>query len=129
MTDRGIPVITVVDNPVFETDPNKCLRTRDQAECSGARADVLLEDDPLRDAAEGAEDVTLLDFTDVFCDEDTCKTVIGGANVYRDQDHLTVTFVDTLAPQYTQAMKDAGAQVVRRRCARRGTSGPSRGRA
>ncbi|WP_426182913.1 acyltransferase family protein [Microbacterium sp. TWP3-1-2b2] len=109
MTERGIPVITVVDNPVFETDPNKCLRTRDQAECSGARADVLLEDDPLRDAAEGVEGVTLLDFTDVFCDEDTCKTVIGGANVYRDQDHLTVTFVDTLAPQYTQALKDAMA--------------------
>ena len=27
MLDRGIPVITVVDNPVWETDPNKCLRT------------------------------------------------------------------------------------------------------
>src|SRR5690606_30775450 len=31
-TDRGIPVVTVVDNPTWETDPNKCLRTRDAAE-------------------------------------------------------------------------------------------------
>ena len=39
--------------------------------------------------------VTLLDFTDVFCGEETCAPVVGGANIYRDQDHLTVTFADT----------------------------------
>lgn len=107
MTERGVPVITVVDNPVWETDPNKCLRTRDQAECVGARSEVLADEDPLRAAAEGMDGVTLLDFTDVFCDDDTCFPVVGGANVYRDQDHLTVTFVDTLAPQYTRAIQDA----------------------
>ena len=51
MLDRGIPVITVVDNPVWETDPNKCLRTRDVGECDGVRSEVLVADDPLRDAA------------------------------------------------------------------------------
>ncbi|GAT73084.1 acyltransferase family protein [Microbacterium hydrocarbonoxydans] len=107
MTERGIPVVTVVDNPVWETDPNKCLRTRDQAECSGPRADLLVEEDPLREAAASADGVTLLDFTDVFCDDDTCYPVVGGADVYRDQDHLTVTFVDTLAPYYTAALKEA----------------------
>ncbi|WP_227530915.1 acyltransferase family protein [Microbacterium tenebrionis] len=107
MTDRGIPVVTVVDNPGWETDPNKCLRTRPQADCNGARSDVLVEHDPIRDAADGAEGVTLLDFTDVYCDDDTCFPVVGGANLYRDQDHLTVTFVDTLAPQYTAALKAA----------------------
>ena len=35
--DRGVPVITVVDNPVWETDPNKCLRTRAMSECDGPR--------------------------------------------------------------------------------------------
>jgi peptidoglycan/LPS O-acetylase OafA/YrhL len=112
MTERGIPVITVVDNPVWETDPNKCLRTRDAASCDGARDDVLVADDPLRAAAEGAEAVTLLDFTDVYCTEDSCSPVVGGANVYRDQDHLTVSFADTLAPQLTEAV--AGALAARR---------------
>ncbi|WP_125132078.1 acyltransferase family protein [Microbacterium sp. 10M-3C3] len=107
MTDRGVPVITVVDNPVWETDPNKCLRTRGADQCDGARADVLKEDDPLRAAAEGAPDVTLLDFTDVYCDADTCSPVIGGADVYRDQDHLTVSFVDSLAPQFEAAISAA----------------------
>ncbi len=107
MTDRGIPVITVVDNPVWETDPNKCLRTRAESSCVGARADVLVDADPVKDAAHGQPGVTLLDFTDVYCGADTCAPVVGGANIYRDQDHLTVTFVDTLAPQYTAAIADA----------------------
>ncbi|WP_424935652.1 MULTISPECIES: acyltransferase family protein [Bacteria] len=107
MTAKGTPVVTVVDNPVWETDPNKCLRTREAGSCDGAREDVLVAHDPVREAAAGQRGVTLLDFTDVFCDAETCRTVVGGANVYRDQDHLTVTFVDTLAPQYTSALKQA----------------------
>jgi peptidoglycan/LPS O-acetylase OafA/YrhL len=110
MTERGTPVVTVVDNPVWETDPNKCLRTRDASDCVGARSDVLVADDPLRAAAEGQDAVTLLDFTDVYCDEDVCAPVVGGANVYRDQDHLTVSFADTLAPQITSALQDAIAR-------------------
>ncbi|MFB8386623.1 acyltransferase family protein [Microbacterium sp. NPDC055910] len=105
--DRGIPVITVVDNPVWETDPNKCLRTRAQADCDGPRSELLVAEDPLREAASGIEGVTLLDFTDVFCDDARCWPVVGGANIYRDQDHLTVTFADTLAPAYTAAIEDA----------------------
>ncbi|TQJ32016.1 acyltransferase family protein [Microbacterium sp. SLBN-146] len=105
--DRGIPVITVVDNPVWETDPNKCLRTRAQSECDAPRSDVLVTDDPLRAAASGVEGVTLLDFTDVYCDDEVCWPVVGGANIYRDQDHLTVTFADTLAPWYADAIESA----------------------
>jgi len=107
MTDRGIPVISLVDNPSWETDPNKCLRTRDASECASPRAERLTENDPIRDAAQDASGVTLLDFTDVYCDAETCFPVIGGADVYRDQDHLTVTFADTLAPQFTAAVRDA----------------------
>ena len=107
MTDAGVPVVTVVDNPVWETDPNKCLRTRDAADCDGARADVLVADDPLRGAADGAAGVTLLDFTEVYCGAEMCAPVVGGANVYRDQDHLTVTFADSLTPQYAAALRAA----------------------
>jgi peptidoglycan/LPS O-acetylase OafA/YrhL len=107
MTSRGIPVITVVDNPVWETDPNKCLRTHPEDECTGARSDLLTTDDPVKDAAAGQPGVTLLDFTKVYCSTTTCFPVVGGANLYRDQDHLTVTFVNTLEPWYTDAVKKA----------------------
>lgn len=107
MLDRGIPVITVVDNPVWETDPNKCLRTHPMAACAGDRSTVLVANDPLRDAASGLDRATLLDFTDVYCGADVCRPVVGGANIYRDQDHLTVTFTDTLKPWYTEAIQKA----------------------
>ncbi|MGO2747274.1 acyltransferase family protein [Microbacterium sp.] len=112
MTDRGIPVVTIVDNPGWETDPNKCLRSRDASECSSPRAERLPANDPIRDAAEGAAGVTLLDFTDVYCDDETCFPVVGGANIYRDQDHLTVTFANTLTPQFTAALEAAIADGV-----------------
>ena len=105
--DRGIPVVTVVDNPVWETDPNKCLRTRAMSECDGVRRDLLVPDDPLREAASDQPGVTLIDLTDVFCGAASCSPVVGGANVYRDQDHLTVSFADTLAPQYGDALRAA----------------------
>ncbi|WP_409047028.1 acyltransferase family protein [Microbacterium sp. HA-8] len=107
MLDAGIPIVTVVDNPVWENDPNKCLRTRGVAACDGPRDALLGDQDALRDAADGLDGVTVLDFTDVFCDDTTCFPVIGGANVYRDEDHLTVSFVDSLAPQYEVALRSA----------------------
>jgi peptidoglycan/LPS O-acetylase OafA/YrhL len=106
-TDRGAHVITVVDNPVYETDPNKCLRTHPESACNGARSDVLISSDPLKDAARGVPGVTLLDFTKVYCSSTTCFPVVGGADLYRDQDHLTVTFLNSLAPQYAAAIKAA----------------------
>nr|WP_253941391.1 acyltransferase family protein [Microbacterium sp. SYP-A9085] len=104
---RGTKIITVVDNPVWETDPNKCLRTRAQSDCVRPRAEALAADDALAAAAKGVEGVTLLDFTNAYCDDTTCFPVVGGANLFRDQDHLTVTWVNTLEPWYTAAIKDA----------------------
>ncbi|MEY2848906.1 MAG: hypothetical protein RI885_1571 [Actinomycetota bacterium] len=108
---QGAPVITIVDNPDLDDDPNKCLRLNDAAECAVPRDDVLAERDPLALAAASAvtdgTDVTLLDFTDTFCDADDCAVVIGGANVYRDQDHLTVTFAGTMRPFIGEAIEAA----------------------
>ena len=98
----GTPIVTLVDNPSWETDPNKCLRISDASECSESRKDGLGQVDPLADAAKDLKasgaDVTLLDFSNTYCDAEDCFPVIGGANVYRDQDHLTRTFAFTLAP-------------------------------
>ncbi len=96
---QGAPVVTIVDNPDLVDDPNKCLRlTTDASTCAVPRADVLQKNDPLRRAAESGTNVTLVDLTDTYCDARVCHVVIGGANVYRDKDHLTVTFAGTIGP-------------------------------
>jgi hypothetical protein len=97
-------IVAIVDNPDFEEDPNKCLRNASAADCTEPRKDVLDRVDPL--ALAGAETgATVLDFSDKYCDETVCFSVIGGANVYRDQDHLTRTFALTLGPAIGAAIE------------------------
>lgn len=95
---KGAPIITMVDNPDLTSDPNKCLRLNSAADCTVARGEVLTKDDPLAMAARASSNVTLLDLTSTYCDQKRCFVVIGGANVYRDQDHLTVTWAGTVGP-------------------------------
>lgn len=105
----GTPIVTIVDNPSWEEDPNKCLRTSGSAaDCSESAKSGLAGNDAQAVAAKSlaaaGENVTLLDFTSTFCTDDECAAVIGGANVYRDQDHLTRTFAFTLMPFIGQAV-------------------------
>jgi peptidoglycan/LPS O-acetylase OafA/YrhL len=93
---KGAHIVALADNPDFLSDPNKCLRLNSPKDCTEPRKDVLAATDPIAVAA-AASGVSLLDFTNKYCDEKTCFSVVGGANVYRDKDHLTVTWTRTLS--------------------------------
>jgi peptidoglycan/LPS O-acetylase OafA/YrhL len=92
---KGAPIVTLVDNPNFLSDPNKCLRLSSAKNCTEPRSAVLNKTDPIGIAA-AASGASLLDFTDKYCDAKECFSVVGGANVYRDRDHLTVTWTLTM---------------------------------
>jgi peptidoglycan/LPS O-acetylase OafA/YrhL len=92
---KGAPIVAMIDNPDFLTDPNKCLRLSSPGDCTEARVDVLPKVDPLAVAAKTANALPI-DLTSTYCSDTRCQSVIGGANVYRDQDHLTVTWTLTL---------------------------------
>ncbi|GGF30251.1 acyltransferase family protein [Subtercola lobariae] len=113
VTAKGTPVVTTVDNPAWTDDPNKCLRTSAESDCTEPRADGLVADPPVAIAAKASiaagEHVTLLDFSNTYCTATDCLAVIGGANVYRDQDHLTNTFATTLTPYLKAALVSAMA--------------------
>lgn len=66
--------------------------------------------DPLVLAAERSAHplVTVIDFTDQFCDAEKCYAVIGGIPAYYDADHLNLQYVRLLAPVIA-AHIDAGA--------------------
>jgi peptidoglycan/LPS O-acetylase OafA/YrhL len=97
---QGTPIVTIVDNPSWADDPGKCLRTEAESDCTEPRSEGLPAVDPIAVAAQQAkaqnQPVTLLDFSSTYCTDTTCSAVIGGANVYRDPDHLTRTFALTL---------------------------------
>jgi len=107
LEDRGIDVITVLDNPapsglpagggevyrcVTEVeDPSECAFDRELGvQKSGAVA--------LLAAAERVKGVDVVDMTDAICGERECPPIIGDVLVYRQGSHLTNTYVKTLEP-------------------------------
>lgn len=97
LVDRGVGVIAIRDNPWFPFLPPECVEQNgpDSDECSVERDEVLGVDElsPVLDS----ELFATIDLSDAFCEEDLCRAVVGNVLAYRDTNHLTATFSDTLA--------------------------------
>ncbi len=97
----GTPVIALVDNPQTQKGNQECIDrfgTTDPDRCATPRGDGFRKFDGSAEAVARVPRASLVDMTDFYCDRTVCPSVIGGVNVYRDQTHLTDTYVTTLAP-------------------------------
>jgi peptidoglycan/LPS O-acetylase OafA/YrhL len=100
LTEAGIPVLVVRDNPRPGVDVPSCMvmNRESPGRCSWMREQVLdRHEDPLVEASQ-MTDVHLLDLSHFFCNGQECPAVIGNVLVYRDGDHLTASFAKSLAP-------------------------------
>lgn len=120
ITDLGVPVIALRDNPRYTTSPSTCVaseRNLDQGvnSCAVERRTVLaegtladlfppeLQQDPL---------VIPMDLSDLFCPNDVCLPAIGGVLVYLDNSHPTREYVETMAPQFDERFMAAFRQAL-----------------
>ncbi len=112
----GVTIVAVRDNPtpmLARKDLQDCISRVDVSQindlCSLDRRKAL---DSRFDAYKAAADQTpgaaFIDMSRFFCGPTTCPVVIGGVDVYRDSNHVTVTFQKSLAPYYAKALKDLG---------------------
>jgi peptidoglycan/LPS O-acetylase OafA/YrhL len=109
LDDAGIAVITVRDNPRFEWFVPDCMADAVSPEaCGRPRAEQLAEVSPVTTAPRVPADVVHLDLSDSICGPDRCDAVVGNVLVYRDDDHLTNTYVRTLTPVIGRQLR-AGA--------------------
>ncbi|MEJ5919593.1 acyltransferase family protein [Corynebacterium sp. H78] len=125
VSDRGIRVIGIRDNPwPFDTDghrfaPTSCMEDdnttqkmpitdADRASKHGGNAPTKCDiprkrafptENESKEVLESLPDAISVDFTDVFCDDNRCPAVIGNVYVYRDNNHVSVTFAKTLATE------------------------------
>ena len=93
--------------------------------CDARRASAL-DTDAVRAeqmAADGLGDVRLLDLSDEFCDATICPAKLGGRIVYRDTNHLSVTFSLTMAPVLVQQALAPGPAATSRDWSRRVSRG------
>ncbi|GAA3568549.1 acyltransferase family protein [Amycolatopsis ultiminotia] len=109
MDQAGIPVVALRDNPRFAFNMAACVAQRSPQDpaCTLPRASVLPPAPTYQTAKGVPPNVSFLDFTDYFCTGDSCPAVVGNVLVYMDDNHLTATFLTTLAPVVGKEMTDA----------------------
>ncbi|MFI5593148.1 acyltransferase family protein [Amycolatopsis sp. NPDC051758] len=105
----GIPVVAVRDNPRFGFSPSACVEAKGikSPDCSLPRAQLLAPAPPYEKAADVPSNVSFLDFSDYFCGRTVCRPVVGNVLVYLDGNHVTASFMTTLAPIVDKAMTAA----------------------
>jgi len=104
LTTKGINVVVMRDNPIFGYDVPTCVARSIRhswypgGSCGMPRETVLRPAifDAELGAAQGLRGVQFVDMSDQYCTPDVCPAVWDGGTIYRDDNHLTGTFVDHL---------------------------------
>jgi hypothetical protein len=104
-----IKVLALRDNPDFEFDVSACveLHGADSPTCALPRARMLEVPSPTALVKNAPRTVHFLDLSNYFCNATLCPPVIGNILIYRHMNHLTATYVRSLAPVLDQVMKQA----------------------
>jgi hypothetical protein len=98
-------IIVIRDTPLIGHSTLECVRRakekgRDAGTACSVSRERALRSDPAVTAAARIEDrrVEVIDMTRFLCSAKRCYPVIGGALVYKDDQHLTEVFGSTLGP-------------------------------
>ncbi|HEV7808304.1 MAG TPA: SGNH hydrolase domain-containing protein [Solirubrobacteraceae bacterium] len=104
-------IIVIRDTPLVGNDTFDCVRhaiakERDAADaCAVAREKVLRPDAAVVAAQRLSSDrVKVIDMSRFFCGTKRCYPVVGGALVYKDDQHITEIFATTLGPYLQRAI-------------------------
>ena len=111
--EAGTPVIGIRDVPRLRPDVVTCVSASPSTaveRCSSTLAEALGTRDPIVEAGS-ATGSPVIDLTHLYCDASTCSPVIGMVMAYKNADHLTATFVRTLAPTLGQHLEQALSQI------------------
>ncbi|HEU4976965.1 MAG TPA: SGNH hydrolase domain-containing protein [Baekduia sp.] len=72
--------------------------------CAVARGAALVTDPLAQAGAARAPRVRVVDLTRRLCDARRCRPVVGGAYVYKDDNHMNAVFATTLGPYVLRAL-------------------------
>ena len=96
----GIEVVAVRDTPRLVLDAPECLATASPEECTAPLTDSMAEASPFEAAdLDLPNNVVTLDLTDLICEPDLCRPVVGNVLVFWDAGHISATYMRTLAPE------------------------------
>jgi peptidoglycan/LPS O-acetylase OafA/YrhL len=106
LADRGTRVLVVRDNPLARFDVMECISDNyaTPEKCGRPRAEAFAGRDVVPAAAKLAPRAKIVDLSKRFCDDTVCPAVIGNVLVYRDDHHVTRTYMAQLTDDVREAM-------------------------
>jgi peptidoglycan/LPS O-acetylase OafA/YrhL len=110
LRDDGIPVVVVGDSPVSPDDLDVCTarHPHELSRCAFNRDPAVAGSGlPAQREATTTSGTPLVDLTDWICPVEQCPVAIGNVAIHRAGDHLTATYVRTLAPVLGAALDRA----------------------
>ncbi|MEW1980671.1 acyltransferase family protein [Citricoccus sp. NPDC079358] len=112
LEESGIPVGVIIDPPIPGYNIPECIETHPDTyveECGFAEADADPSgSDQQRAALERAASAVPVNLVEGICPDGTCPAVIGTVVVWRDQNHLTSTYAESMAPWLGQVLEGQG---------------------
>lgn len=101
LTDAGIKIVNMRDNPRFDFKMPECVQRYGAADprCLRPRSDKLAPVSPQL-ALETTPGMLTMDLTEYICPGGVCPGVIGNVYVYMDDNHLSRTYVTSLKEEF-----------------------------
>ncbi|WP_182976826.1 acyltransferase family protein [Arthrobacter cheniae] len=107
-TQRGVPVAVIRDTPAPDINVPDCVAVNSTSltKCSVPRREAADDKGVAQLRAAGSlPGVTSIDLNPFICPAEQCPPVIGDVLVYRDTDHLTATYVESLADRLEASLE------------------------
>ena len=102
MNDAGVPVVAVRDNPRPPFSVPDCVSQegRHAEACGMPRHDVYPTLPPYAALPDVPPNVSFIDTAPAICGPELCRSEVGNVLVYMDDNHLTATYAETMAPLF-----------------------------
>ncbi|XKH56915.1 acyltransferase [Citricoccus nitrophenolicus] len=112
LSDAGLEIAVIMDTPSPGLEVPDCVAQNADSlvECSVSRDEAL--DNSGRaaqaEALDSLQGTPAIDLAPYICPEEVCSPVVGGILVYRDSNHMTATYSETLASALDAALVEEG---------------------
>ena len=94
------------DNPRFSINMPECVQKNgpDAPDCNPPLNESLAGSSPLESYRGKVDGLHLMDLSDFICAGGTCPAVVGNVYVYKDDNHLTKTYVQSMIPMFEERL-------------------------
>lgn len=112
LTEAGVQVIGLRDNPRFEYNIYECAQKAgaDKSSCARPASDKYAAENPAKEIFDKYRNqgAVMVDLKDVYCPDGMCSPVVGNIYVYIDDNHVSKTYSRTMAQEVFQRAAEGG---------------------